>query len=233
MKHPSIWAVPLLTISTQYGATHFHEALARFVALSNQPKLTRAQLEHAIWGVHLLFNKLAVWHCVKYLRKDPVLKIQSTADSIHCQPKRLNPCSNTIPAHFDTALINDGTGKNTGIEGAYLNIIWLRQSLISCLGYHIGCICVVFSLPGRSLSSLFNPGVEVPALFTYVQWFSPFPNEPNWDHLLYKLKPLKDTDGSHIASVIPLKNIHCSTHLIPKFGSFEYNCKYYSIYTTQ
>ena len=110
-------------ISTQYGTTHFCEALARFMVLSNKPNLTRAQLEHAIWGVCLPFNKLAVWHCVKYLRKDPVLKIQSTTDSIHCQPERLNPCSNTIPACFDTALINDGTGKNTGIEGAYLNII--------------------------------------------------------------------------------------------------------------
>ena len=115
--------MPLLMISTQYGTTHFHEALARFVALSNQLNLTRAQLERAIWGVRLSFNKLAVWHRVKYLRKDPVSKIQSTADSIHCQPERLNPHGNTIPAHFDTALINDGTGENTGIEGAYLNII--------------------------------------------------------------------------------------------------------------
>ena len=122
-KHPTVRAVPLLTISTQYGATHFREAFARFVALSNQPNLTRAQLERAIWGVRLPFNKLAVWHRVKYLRKDPVSKIRSTADSIHCQPERLNPRGNTIPARFDTALINDGSGENTGIEGAYLNVI--------------------------------------------------------------------------------------------------------------
>ena len=115
--------MPLLTISTQYGMTHFHKAFARFVVLSNQPNLTRAQLEHAIWGVHLPFNKLTVWHCVKYLRKDPVSKIQSTADSIHCQPERLNPYGNTIPTCFNTALINDGSGKNMRIEGVYLNVI--------------------------------------------------------------------------------------------------------------
>ena len=218
MKHPSVRAVPLLTISTQYGMTHFCEAFARFVALSNQPNLTRAQLECAIWGVHLPFNKLAVWHRVKYLQKDPVSKIRSTADSIHCQPERLNPRGNTIPVRFNTALINDGSGENMGIEGAYFHLI--RQSLISCLGYRIGRIRVVFSLPERSLSTLFNPGVKIPALLAYVQWFSPFPNEPDWNHLLYKIKPLKDTDRSHIASVIPLKNIRHSAHLIPKFGSF-------------
>ena len=87
-------------------------------------------------------------------------------------------------------------------------------------GYRIGRIRVIFSLPETSLSTLFNPGVEVPALLTYVQLFSPFPAKPNQNHLLYKIKPMKDADGTHIASVIPLKNIRRSAHLFPKFGSF-------------
>jgi hypothetical protein len=116
-KHPSLPAIHLLSLSTQYGATHFREALARFVVLSNQPNSTRAQLERAIWGVRLPFNKLPVWHHIKFLRKDPVSRLSVTADSIHCRPERLGPRGTRIPARFDTALINDGTGEDIGIEG--------------------------------------------------------------------------------------------------------------------
>jgi hypothetical protein len=126
-KHPTLRSVPLLTLSTQYGATHFREALARFVALLNQPNLTHAQLERAIWGVRIPFNKLPVWHCIKYLRKDPVTQLSSTADSIHCQPEKLSPRGTIIAGRFDTALINDGTGEDVGIEGVSLLQIYFWQ----------------------------------------------------------------------------------------------------------
>ena len=40
--------VPLDMLVANYGATHFCTALARFVALTNEPDLTRAQLERKI-----------------------------------------------------------------------------------------------------------------------------------------------------------------------------------------
>ena len=89
-------------------------------------------------------------------------------------------------------------------------------------GYRIGRIRVVFSLPETSLSTLFNPGVEVPALLAYIQWFSAFPAIPDRNHLLYKIKAMKDADGTHIASVIPLKNVRRSAHLFPKFSVFAH-----------
>lgn len=46
--------VPLDTLVTKYGATHFHTALACFIAL------TCAQLERKLWGVCIPFSKLPV-----------------------------------------------------------------------------------------------------------------------------------------------------------------------------
>lgn len=116
-KHPTVRGVHLQTLANQYGAIHFRESLARFIALSNDPGLTRAQLEQALWGVRLPFQKLPVWHRVRFLRTDPVTQCLYTADSIHCQPERLNARGTMIPGRFDTALINDGTGEDIGMEG--------------------------------------------------------------------------------------------------------------------
>jgi len=85
-KHPSLRAVPLDFLVTKYGATHFRTALARFIALSNEPDLTRAQLERKIWGIRLPFTKVPVWHRIKFMRTDPSTSTISTSDSIHCHP---------------------------------------------------------------------------------------------------------------------------------------------------
>lgn len=85
-------------------------------------------------------------------------------------------------------------------------------------GNRVGRIRVVFSLPPASSPILFNNEADVPQHLAYVQWFSPFSLEPDANHLLYKVTPLKDRDGTHICSVIPLANITRSVHLFPKFG---------------
>jgi hypothetical protein len=116
-KLPTARTVPLDTLVANYGATHFRTALARFVALTNDPDLTRAQLERKVWGIHFPFTKLPVWHRIKFVRMDPSTLKVSTADSIHCRPGRSDSHGNPILGRFDTALINDGTGEDTGLEG--------------------------------------------------------------------------------------------------------------------
>ena len=116
-KHPTVLWVPLNTLVQNYGAANFREALARFVVISNNPEVTRAQLERLLWGVRIPFSKVPVWHRIKYQRNDPYTSRLSTDDSIHCQPERVNKRGDRIPGRFDTALINDGTGEETGIEG--------------------------------------------------------------------------------------------------------------------
>lgn len=78
---------------------------------------------------------------------------------------------------------------------------------------------VVFSLPEKGRHLMFSTDVAIPQHLAYVEWYTPFSDAPERHHLLYKISPLRDKEGGHICSVIPLENIRRSVHLFPKFGS--------------
>ena len=221
-KHPSVWAVPLDVLVTKYGATHFRTALARFIALSNDPDLTRGRLERKLWGIWMPFTKVSVWHRIKFMRIDPSTLTVSTSDSIHCRPERKDSHGKPILSRFDTALINDGTGEDIGLGGMSFVLIFCHniRSFSWKSGYHIGRIRVVFSIPERALPIVFTDGTEVPEHLAYVEWYTPLRDSPEPNHLLYKVSPQKDRDGTRICSIIPLANIRRSVHLYPKFGAF-------------
>ena len=120
-KHPTIRLVAIDRLEQDYGATHFRNALRRFIALLNNPRLTTGQLEQSIWNIHFPFRKLPVWHKIKFTRPDPATNVTSTADSIHTRPAKVDSHGRPVPGRFDTALINDGTGGDTGIEGVCLS----------------------------------------------------------------------------------------------------------------
>ena len=65
---------------------------------------------------------------------------------------------------------------------------------------------------------MFSNDTTVPQHLVYIEWYTPFPNSPDRNHLLYKISPLQDQNGGHICSVIPLANICWSVHLLPRFG---------------
>jgi hypothetical protein len=94
--------------------------LARFIALANNPALTRVQLEGNLHNIQILFHKVHIWHRIKFLREDPVSRNTTTADSIHVQPSTTDNRGHSVPCRFDTALVNDGTGGDTGVEGKCL-----------------------------------------------------------------------------------------------------------------
>ena len=95
-----------------------------------------------------------------------------------------------------------------------------RQILIAIVtGYRIGRVRVVFSLPRRSLALLFPTGNQVPKHLVYVEWYTAFTEDPEPDSRLFKISPMKDSDGGRICSIIPLANIRRSVQLIPKFGA--------------
>lgn len=116
-KHPTARTVPLDVLVAEYGATHFRTALARFIAATNDPGLTRAQLERKLWGVRIPFNRLPVWHRIKFVVTDALTSRLLTSDSIHCHPGRHDSRGKLVPGRFDTALINDGTGEDIGLDG--------------------------------------------------------------------------------------------------------------------
>ncbi|KAM6491507.1 hypothetical protein JOM56_013076 [Amanita muscaria] len=199
-KHPSSKAVPLDQLQNRYGATFFVVALRRYISKTNNPRITPRDLESSLWNVHLPFRSLPAWHVIKFLRTDPVTGTSTTADSIHACPARSDKHGRPIHGRFDTALINDGTGGAHGVKG-----------------YRVGRIHVLFSIPPRYHVRLFEANVPVPAHLAYVEWYSAFGN-PDPNHGMFKVAPLKDRDGQHICSIISVANICRSVHLLPKFG---------------
>ena len=119
-KHPTIRSVSFQQLVDDYGATFFMAALARFVSLTNNPNIRRAQLENDLLNTFFSFSKVQVWHRAKFVREDSVTGVWSTVDSVHVQPSRSNKHGNQIPSRFDTVLVNDGTGQVTGVEGIFI-----------------------------------------------------------------------------------------------------------------
>ena len=91
------------------------------------------------------------------------------------------------------------------------------HSFLLSIGYHVGRVRVVFSIPTRYHDQVFKPTIAVLLHLAYVQWYSKL-TEPEPNHGMFKLRPLKDAEGSWICSIVPVGNIRRSVHLIPKFG---------------
>ncbi|KAI0683940.1 hypothetical protein BC835DRAFT_1515409 [Cytidiella melzeri] len=200
-KRPSVMGVTVEGVVADYGARFFKAALAQFIALTNQPEITRTQLERAVWDIHLPFRKVRVWHRIKFLQEDPCTRKLKTVNSIHAQPSRTNSQKKLIPGRFDTALVNNGSGGLTGIKG-----------------YHVGRVQLVFSLPPAARRLLFTHESAVPTHLAYVEWYTKLRPRPEADHLLYKISPLVDDRGDPICSIVAVKDIRQSAHLFPKFG---------------
>ena len=118
---PSVQKVSLDALETDYGASHFRAALRRYVLLSRSPHLTTTQVEHGLWDIHFPFRHLPVWHKAKYRRTEFYTGQIQTVDSIHAYPSRTDVRGRPVPCRFDTALINDGNGGDTGVIGESIN----------------------------------------------------------------------------------------------------------------
>lgn len=125
-KHPTIRAVSFDTIVTNYGATHFRTALARYIVIVRNPNFTRrVQVEQAAARICFHFSQVPVYHRIKFYMvaaaSDCAISTASkTLDSIHARPARnAGRKQQKIPGRFDTALIWDGrSGKQgKGVSG--------------------------------------------------------------------------------------------------------------------
>ena len=115
--HPSVHRVPLDSIETEYGATHFCVALQRYIVLSNSSQLTMVQVKHSLWEVHLPFWHLPVWHRSSLVVSNPTL----------ASPRSILSMPIPIGVTFTIIIfLDDSTPRSSTME---LGVIW--GSLVS------------------------------------------------------------------------------------------------------
>ncbi|KIJ65793.1 hypothetical protein HYDPIDRAFT_109810 [Hydnomerulius pinastri MD-312] len=202
-KHPSAKAVTLQTLETTYGATYLRAALARFAVKLAKPELNTRQQEDAAQDINLP-RALPIFHKIRFNSVDSSghCDESQTVDAIHAKPGRKDRQGRGVPARFDTALINLGDGKDTGVKG-----------------YRIGQVRAVFSIPQQAQNLIFgHANVSIPQHLAYVEWFTPFAPSPERNHAMYKVQR-SIVNRERMGSIVPVVNIRRSVHLIPKFGA--------------
>jgi len=124
-KVPTQRGVTISCLKTDYGATHFEAALTRWVAQYQNPHFTtKRQVQDATSNIHIPFNTVSVFNRIKFVSRDPFNLnpfAETTVDSIHVEPPKLDKTGNTIPGRFDTVLVNGDNGGRTGIKGQFLS----------------------------------------------------------------------------------------------------------------
>ncbi|KAI0343815.1 hypothetical protein BDW22DRAFT_1477302 [Trametopsis cervina] len=202
-KHPSQKAVPLTELAEAYQAPFIQDALARYITRYCHPTFTSAQIEDRAADLDLPLRSLPVYHKAHFWLGDiNHHRLMSDEDDVlHARPARTDKQGKIIPARFDTALINCGTGEYNGIDG-----------------YRIAQVKVIFSIPSRLAGILFPPEKPPPQYLAYVEWFTPFDNNPRPNNLFYRIKRSLQ-NNKRLASIIPLNNIRRSVHLYPSFGN--------------
>lgn len=120
-SHPSVKSVDFTHLQRNYGAVDFVFCLSEYIVHYNNPDLSRAQLNRLAANYRLQFNSVSVYHKAKFWESDfPLYRHASDEyDVVHAAPARraTSARGHTIPARFDTALINEGTGGQRGLEG--------------------------------------------------------------------------------------------------------------------
>ncbi|KAG1907987.1 uncharacterized protein F5891DRAFT_1220716, partial [Suillus fuscotomentosus] len=84
-------------------------------------------------------------------------------------------------------------------------------------GYRVAQVRVIFSIPEKHHTSLFPSHILIPKHLAYVEWFSPFTGTSERNHGMHKVSRSYE-NGEQLVSIISVKDIRRSVHLIPKFG---------------
>ncbi|KAI0819805.1 hypothetical protein BC628DRAFT_1400685 [Trametes gibbosa] len=201
-KWPSVKALSFDAAAERYGALYLRDALARFIVQYRDPALSAREVEQASIGVGFRFRKVQAFHKLKFSLNDAqdLGVMGDIQDVAHARPERKDKQGRTVPGRFDTVLVNDGTGGASGVQG-----------------YHVAQLRLVFRLSKAACEDLF-PDVLAPGHLAYIEQFTSF-TAPDTVHSLYKVNRQRDATGARLASVVEVRNIRRSCHLLPVAGA--------------
>ena len=92
-----------------------------------------------------------------------------------------------------------------------------RKNQTGIQALHVTQIQVVFRISCEAADHLLPHSINVPELLAYVEWFTLFWAVPEANHNLYKVSHLMEGNRC-LSSIIPIRNIVPSVHLIPLVG---------------
>ncbi|KAN0134199.1 hypothetical protein V8E53_007971 [Lactarius tabidus] len=194
-------AVSFDDLAYKYGAIDFQDALADFIAQTNNPTASGASLSALAADTLIPFRTVPVHHRIKFTNKDG----SEIVDSVLVRPEQKDTRGRLVPSRFDTVLVRGKTASQDFVRGND--------------GHRIVQVRVVFEIPNRVTKEVFSsPNTTLPEHLAYVEWFSPIPVTPGPNHGLYRVNRLTHQGRRH-ASIIPVSSILCSVHLFPIFGS--------------
>lgn len=202
-------------IVRHFHAPRFETALREFLT-SESPSLIHRpppQLLSALYPVFRQFSVVLPSHHGQY-DTDSVSRIRAT------------PAHKRQDAHYDTVLVRKELGQQVTRSGVGLHGTLLRRpippllsslsdSLLDC---RVARVRLIFSLPPH-LQHLRAVHHEAESHLAYVEWFTPFLNEPEPVSGLYRTSRSFVQQQTH-ASIVPVTSILRSCHLIPVWGEY-------------
>ncbi|KAN0140702.1 hypothetical protein V8E53_001529 [Lactarius tabidus] len=191
--HPSEKGITFESLYHRYGAIDFQDALADFIVQHNHPELSTAVSRRRANNTLLLFQRVAVFHKIKFTDPDDRDPDPKIVDVLHIRPEVCSRRGTTTPGRFDTALVKNGSQ------------------------FRVAQIRVVFQLPKSALSSVFLSSRPAPPTdLAYIEWFTPF-SRPDESHGMHRVsRSLRN--GRRLASIVPLAEVCRSVQLFPVFG---------------
>ncbi|KAI0316350.1 hypothetical protein OF83DRAFT_259608 [Amylostereum chailletii] len=115
-KEPTHKVVSLDTLSDEYGAVDFSDALADFVTRHNNPSLGPAAARHVADNTRIPTRSVAVYHRIKFWNHDELGRDFGLEedDAIHVRPSRTDTLGRHVPGRFDTVLVKTRSGSAGG-----------------------------------------------------------------------------------------------------------------------
>lgn len=97
-----------------------------FIAGHNEPDLSRRQLQHAAYRVFLPFQRVPIFHTIKFWNMDPQGRAEAldTQDAAHVKPRRKGK-NGWIPARMDTVLVEIDSDEDAGVSGEHLDLLFI------------------------------------------------------------------------------------------------------------